>query len=166
MRIKVRDLKRIIREERQIAQFEKLLKKELGILNESSAGDSKLWTIFSTLLKDERFRKVLIDVFSKGATEWLPAWWDNRKKKKAEQRGDLPPPDLDTLPPDTEIQTSSSGEYEVVYHTDDDGIPDYQDSHPTNPDQFLDDEDLEALERELEQQGAITVEMPAPTGNF
>ena len=93
MRIKVRDLKRIIKEERQLLEFEKLLKKELGILNEASSGDSKLWHVFSALLKDARFRKMLTDVLAKGATEWLPAWWEGRKKKKEEKRGELPLPD-------------------------------------------------------------------------
>ena len=98
MKITRRQLNHLITEERQAQRFIALVNEEAG----KPIGDA-----LGALMKDERFRALIIQLLTNAATDWIPAWLKGRKEKK-----------------ELEMQRTQAPAADVPVDEDGDGIPD------------------------------------------
>jgi hypothetical protein len=73
MKITRRQLNQLLKEERQAQKFIALVNENAG----KAAGDA-----IGALMKDERFRALIIQLLTQAATDWIPSWLKSRQEKK------------------------------------------------------------------------------------
>ena len=96
MKVTRKELNKIIAEEKQAQQLISLVEGNAGKV----VGDA-----FGALMKDERFRALIIQLLSQAATDWIPNWLKNRQEQKR-------------------VETEKSTQPSQEVDEDGDGVPD------------------------------------------
>ena len=73
MKVTRRQINQNIKEEAQAQMFVELVNESAG----KAIGDA-----ISSLMKDEKFRALIVMLLTQAATDWVPNWLRNRKEKK------------------------------------------------------------------------------------
>jgi len=98
MKLTRKQLSQLITEEHQAQRFITLVNEDAG----KAIGDA-----LGQLMKDEKFRALIIQLLSQAATDWIPAWLKNRKEQK-----------------ELETQGTQAPAADAPVDEDGDGIPD------------------------------------------